>query len=46
MYIESGGLNKKKNFVCLECIVYICKIYVCIMIKVYNSLVCYSGYKY
>lgn len=46
MHIESGGLNKKKNFVCLERTVYICKIHVCTTIKVHNSWACHSGYKY
>lgn len=38
--------EQKKNFVCLERTVYICKIHVCTTIKVHNSLVCHSGYKY
>lgn len=39
-------VEQKKNFVCLERTVYICEIHVCTTIKVRNSLVFHSGYKY
>lgn len=39
-------VEKKKNFVCLERTVYICKIHVCTTIKVQICLVFHSGYKY